>query len=94
MTNDIIRDKIRESLKVLASKTTLSSEVVEMTYVPVDGYKKDNTPPCENAGWKTLEKYTVFEGRDNHYWLHTKIKTPNVNENQEVRFTVKTGKDK
>ena len=36
MTNDIIRDKIRESLKVLASKTTLSSESVEMNYVPVD----------------------------------------------------------
>ncbi|MBR5518289.1 MAG: alpha-mannosidase [Clostridia bacterium] len=93
MTNNIIRDKIRESLKVLDSKATLSSEVVEMTYVPADGYKKDNTPPCENAGWKPLEKYTVFEGEDSHYWLHAKIKTPTTSENQEVRFTVKTGKE-
>ena len=93
MANDIIRDKIRESMKVLASKKTVSSEIVEMVYVPVDGYKKDNTPPCENAGWNNLERHTVFEGQDKHYWLHTKIKTPTVCENQELRFTVKTGKE-
>lgn len=93
MANDIIRDKIRESMKVLASKKTVSSEIVEMVYVPVDGYKKDNTPPCENAGWKNLERHTVFEGQDKHYWLHTKIKAPTLCENQELRFTVKTGKE-
>jgi len=88
---DMIREKIRVMTEKLSQLVTISSQPIELEYVKCDGYKKNNIPPSADADWKKLDSNTYFEGEDNHYWLHTKIKTPEVDENKEVRFCAKTG---
>ena len=72
---DMIKEKIRVMAQKLSGLCTLSSTPVKMEYVWCEEYKKNNTPPAADAGWMPMDDYTVFEGEDQHYWLHTKIKT-------------------
>lgn len=88
---DMIREKIRVMTQKLSQLCTLSAEPLEMTYIAVDEYKKNNTPPSTDAGWMPLDKNTLFEGEDSHYWLHTKIKTPALSGDKEIRISAKTG---
>ena len=50
------------------------------------GYKKDNTPPAE--GWQPL---TFLEGKDQHYWIRTKLRTPAVKEGLQYLLRFYTG---
>jgi len=87
---DMIKEKIRVMCDKLALHCTLSSIPVEAEYVECN-YKTTNTPPDETAAWKPLEDDTCFEGEDQHYWLHTKFRTPKISADKQVRFHSKTG---
>ena len=87
---DMIKEKIRVMCDKLALHCTLSSIPVEAEYVECN-YKTTNTPPDETAAWKPLEDDTCFEGEDQHYWLHTKFRTPKISADKQLRFYSKTG---
>lgn len=90
---DFIKEKIRVMTGKLKELQLLDSVEVEYSYIECPEYKETNTPPAEDAGWKPYVPNMIFEGIDNHYWLHAKIKAANHEEGKELRLSVKTGRE-
>ena len=67
------------------------SKVEGVEYCPVDAYKKGNEPPVE--GWKPYDASMQLKGRDAHYWIRVKIKTPTIDDHEQVVLRTVTGKE-
>jgi len=90
---DFIYEKINVMVEKLKSLSTLEKSTVEYEFAECPEYKKDNTPPDENAKWKQASLYERFYGIDTHYWIRFNIKTGSKINNAEPRLTVKTGRE-
>lgn len=90
---DIINQKIHKMTGTLNAQKTISRRPLEMEYVSVSCYKKDNTPPAPDADWIKLSETSVFSGVDEHYWLHTKFRTEALPEHHEPRLFIRTGRE-
>ena len=79
-----MKDKIRNTISnlgALSEKTVL--EVPELKFIRVD-YKDPQEYPVVDDSWQTLKRHERIHGCDDHFWLYTKIKTPKVQENQQL----------
>lgn len=73
-------------------------ELIVINSLPIDGfqfaecgYTQDNFPP--EIGWKNLNEQNYFYGKEKHFWLKTKLKTPSIKLNETLNFNLTTGKE-
>jgi len=90
---DFIKEKIRVMKNKLELLKVVSERTLEYQVVDCPEYKKDNTPPSEDAPWRIAGEYERFSGVDTHYWLHMTVETGSPRENSEPRLCVKTGRE-
>ncbi len=62
-------------------------------YIIPSGYKKDNTPPADDAEWVLHTGALPTNGIDEHYWLKFDIDVPGPKDNVEYRVRAKTGRE-
>ncbi len=89
---DPTKTKLEKLVNTLEKYRFEDSVTLEGEYVYC-GYKKDNQPPQEDAGWKKVDEMTRFTGVDEHFWLHYEFETPTLPKNKEVRFSLLTGRE-
>ena len=90
---DFINEKIRVMKDKLKELYVLQQENVEYTCLECPQYKTTNTPPSLTEDWKPYEPNKLYEGIDNHYWLHLQLSTAAAEENKEYRLGVTTGRE-
>ena len=90
---DFIKQKIRVMTEKLNEIKTVKSEPVTYSFVECPEYKISNTPPAEDAAWQAYVPNKLFEGVDDHYWLHMQLPAVEVADGQELRLSVKTGRE-
>lgn len=87
------KDKISVNINNLKDLIITETIGINFEYIECPEYKKTNTPPAKDAGWKPFPKDFRFSGTDAHYWMHFSLKTPKTEETREVRLSVKTGRE-
>ncbi|MBQ8813118.1 MAG: alpha-mannosidase [Lachnospiraceae bacterium] len=90
---DFIKEKIRVMTEKLRDTKLIRKENIEYTFIECPEYKRSNTPPASDAGWQEYVPNKLFEGIDNHYWLHMQIPVMEGKNGEELRLTVKTGRE-
>lgn len=88
---NFITQKIKvtaEKLKELLLVKTIALKGFQITQ---SGYGKDNLPP--NEIWSKFAENGVIKGKDAHFWLRRKIKTPQNENGKAVYFSLKTGRE-
>jgi len=88
-----IKEKIAVITETLKKLIITEKTDIEIEYLECREYKTTNTPPDKNAGWKLFVKNSRVSGTDKHFWLHTTIKTPDVEDGKEIRLSVATGRE-
>ncbi len=86
-----IKDKVRvtcEKLKELSHRTVY--EIESMKYKPC-GYKGPQEMPVPDGTWGDFKRFDRVQGKDKHFWFYTEVKTPSVNEGEQLMFTLTTG---
>ena len=76
------------SLDSLRSRHVCDIENVEYCD---SGYKKNNVPPTD--GWKPYGGEMCLDGVDNHYWIRTSFKTPDVRKGEHLVLRTLTGRE-
>lgn len=90
---DFIQEKIRVMVGKLNELKLISSDVITYDYVECPEYKKNNTPPGPDAGWKVADEFQRYSGVDGHYWIHFTIAPITAKDKMEPRLSVKTGRE-
>ena len=90
---DFIKEKIRVMTEKLRDTKLIRKENIEYTFIECPEYKTSNTPPALDAGWHEYLPNKLFEGIDTHYWLHMQIPAVEGSDGEELRLTVKTGRE-
>jgi len=90
---DFIKEKIRVMAGKLKEFQTVKSESVEYAYIECPEYKTSNKPPKSDADWKPFDPYKLFDGVDQHFWLHMQIPAVEAVEGKELRLCAKTGRE-
>ena len=90
---DFIKEKIRVMTEKLNEIKTVKKESLTYTFIECPEYKTTNTPPAADAGWKEFVPNKLFEGIDDHFWLHLQIPAVEAEEGKELRLSVKTGRE-
>ena len=89
--NKFIKDKIRITLENLKKLVEKSSQPVDAwKYIACD-YKTGNNLPMPDESWSDFRYNDTISGKDKHFWFYTTIKTPSIQENEEVYFEITTG---
>ena len=89
-----IEEKIKISIQHLASHINSGRKNVENIYIVPTEYKKENTPPSENAAWELYDGQ-AFEAPDidRHYWFKFEIDVPEVDSKHECRLCTSSSRD-
>ncbi len=85
-----IKDKIRitvDNLKNISENTVL--KLSELRYIK-SGYKKPQEYPAFDESWKLLNRHERVCGKDDHFWIYAKIKTPQTKPNEQVYLKIIT----
>lgn len=90
---DFISEKIKTTANVLREHIITEQSPIALTYVECPEYKKDNTPPASDAGWRPVTQFQQFAGKDTHYWLHCTLPPIPRKDGFEPRLSVTTSKD-
>ena len=59
---DFISEKIKTTANVLREHIITEQSPIALTYVECPEYKKDNTPPAPDAGWRPVTQFQQFSG--------------------------------
>ena len=90
---DFIKEKIRVMTEKLNEIKTVKADTVTYSFVECPEYKTTNVPPAEDAPWQMGRPDHVFDGIDYHYWLHLQLPELKAERGQELRLSVKTGRE-
>ncbi len=90
---DFIKEKIRVMTTKLNQCKIVTTEPVVYSFIECPEYKTSNTPPAEDAAWQAYVPDKLFEGVDHHYWLHMQLPAVEIKDGQELRLSVKTGRE-
>jgi len=90
---DLKHEKIRVMANKLEEFKTKQLKQIDFEYLHTNEYKKNNTPPGPDAGWKCFEKDSRIGGIDEHYWIHFRLDAIKANENHQLRLSLKTGRE-
>ncbi len=89
--NRFVNDKVRvtiENIQKLIDKT--SQPINAWKYIECD-YKTGHELPMPDEQWSDFLYDDQIYGKDKHFWFYTTIKTPCIQENEEVYFEITTG---
>lgn len=89
---NFIFEKIGIILGKLNDLKYQSLKELDFEYLKCD-YKQSITPPGENEPWCKFKKSERLSGVDEHYWLHFSFDAVEAQENKELIFTLKTGRE-
>ncbi len=80
-------EKILSEINMLRRKKVIN-------LLPADtkecGYKENNELPVVDDTWKKYEIGQRFGGYDKHFWLYKKFRTPECEENHQLKFSLAT----
>ena len=88
-----IKEKVRvtlENLKKISQRTILDIEKVK--YLSCS-YKKGGELPGMDDCWKKFGLHDRVGGKDCHYWFYTEIKTPDIQDDEELLLEITVGHD-
>lgn len=89
---NFIFEKIGIMLTKLSELKQQKLTELEFEYVECD-YKSSITPPDKSAAWKKFNEGDRLSGVDDHFWLHFSFDAVEPQENKELIFTLKTGRE-
>ena len=89
---DFAREKIRVMCEKLNELRFVHfADIDGIEYAPC-GYKTSNRPD-EGLEWKPFEKHQQLWGKDSHFWLRTKLTTPDEQKGKRLLLEISTGKE-
>jgi len=89
---DFIKEKINVTLDTIKRIMEPVLLNIEFEYVECE-YKKNNTPPAPDAGWKKFAEGERLTGVDKHYWMHFTLDAVPAQKDKELLFMLNTGRE-